>query len=72
MNIIKLHHPFFRSSADVITVSDSEMFAAMRLLAERMKLVVEASAGAALAGALKLHQHEVKDVPYFYSRSWQC
>ncbi len=38
----------------MITVRDPEMTAAMRLAAERMKLVLEASAGAALAAALRL------------------
>ena len=41
---------------DVITVTDPEMVSAMRLVAERMKLVVEASAGAAVAAALKLNR----------------
>ncbi len=39
---------------DVITVSDSEMVEATRLSAERMKLVLELSAGAVVAAALRL------------------
>ena len=42
--------------SDVITICDEEMICAMRLVAERMKLVVEASAGAAVAAALKINQ----------------
>ena len=41
-------------SSDVITVTDEEMVSAMRLLAERAKLVAEASAGAAVAAAIKM------------------
>ena len=37
---------------DVITVTDDEMIEGMRLVAERMKLVIEASAGAVVAAAL--------------------
>ena len=36
----------------VITVTDEEMKQAMKIVAERMKLVVEASAGASVAAAL--------------------
>ncbi len=42
----------------MVTVSDDEMISAMRLVAERMKLVLEASSGAALAAALKLKDQE--------------
>ena len=38
----------------MITVTDEEMVSAMRLLAERAKLVAEASAGAAVAAAVKM------------------
>ena len=38
----------------MITVTDEEMVSAMRLLAERAKLVAEASAGAAVAAAIKM------------------
>ena len=37
---------------DVITVTDDEMVEGMRIVAERMKLVIEASAGAVVAAAL--------------------
>lgn len=37
---------------DVITVSDQDMIAAMRLVAERMKVVIEAAAGASVAAAV--------------------
>lgn len=37
---------------EVITISDKEMVSAMKLVAERMKLVIEAAAGAAAAAAL--------------------
>ncbi|TRY75226.1 hypothetical protein TCAL_01315 [Tigriopus californicus] len=37
---------------EVITISDQEMIAGMKLVAERMKLVIEAAAGAAVAAAL--------------------
>ena len=43
-------------SPDVITVSDAEMDAGVRLAAERMKVVVEMSAGAALMAALKVRE----------------
>ncbi len=46
---------FFR--ADVITVSDDEMVSGMRLAADRMKLLLEASGGAAVAAALKLKEY---------------
>ena len=36
----------------MITVTDEEMIKGMTLVAERMKLVVEASAGASVAAAL--------------------
>ena len=36
----------------VITVTDEEMKQAMKIVAERMKLVIEASAGASVAAAL--------------------
>ena len=36
----------------MITVTDEEMIKGMKLVAERMKLVVEASAGASVAAAL--------------------
>ena len=36
----------------MVTVTDEEMKAAMKLVAERMKLVIEASAGASAAAAL--------------------
>ena len=39
---------------DVIIVTAEEMIEGMRLAAERMKLVIEMSAGAAVAGALKV------------------
>ena len=42
---------------DVITVTDDEMIEGMRIVAERMKLVIEASAGAVVAAAIfKLSQ----------------
>ena len=37
---------------DVITVTDDEMVEGMRIVAERMKLVIEASAGAVVAAAM--------------------
>ena len=40
----------------MITVTDEEMVSAMRLLAERAKLVAEASAGAAVAAAIKMRR----------------
>ena len=43
----------------VIEVSDEEMVEAMRFAAERMKMVVEASAGAVLA-ALLFHAHQIR------------
>ncbi len=43
---------------EVITVTDGEMVEAMRWAAERMKLVLEAAAGAALAAAIKLGKQE--------------
>ncbi len=46
---------FFR--ADVITVSDDEMVSGMRLAAGRMKLLLEASGGAAVAAAIKLKDY---------------
>ena len=49
---------------DVIIVTDEEMIEGMRLAAERMKLVIEMSAGAAVAGALKVKKKfpEVKRI----------
>ena len=44
----------------MITVDDSEMLSCSRLAAERMKLVVEPAAGAALAAALKLGGEEAR------------
>ena len=41
---------------DVIIVTDEEMIEGMRLAAERMKLVIEMSAGAALMAALKVRE----------------
>ena len=38
----------------MITVTDTEMIKAMAMAAERMKLILEAAAGASLAAALKL------------------
>jgi len=46
--------------AEVVTVSDQEMAEGCRLIAERMKLVVEASSGASLAAALTA---KVKEMP---------
>ena len=43
-------------SPEVVTVSDAEMDAGVRLAAERMKVVVEMSAGAALSAALKVRE----------------
>ena len=40
----------------MITVTDEEMVSAMRLLAERAKLVAEASAAAAVAAAIKMRR----------------
>ena len=37
---------------DVITVNDEQMIEGMRMVAERMKLVIEASAGAVVAAAM--------------------
>jgi threonine dehydratase len=45
---------------DIITVSESEIISSMRLLWERMKMVVEPSGGVSLAGVLKLAD-EVKE-----------
>ncbi len=39
-----------------MTVTDAEMISATKMIFERMKLVVEPAAGAALAAALKLRQ----------------
>ena len=36
----------------MITVTDEEMKQAMKLIAERMKLIIEAAAGAAVAAAV--------------------
>ncbi len=44
----------------MITVTDEEMISAMRLLAQRAKLVVEASSGAALAAAIKMQEERGK------------
>ena len=43
---------------EVVTVSDEEMKMATKLIAERMKLVVEYAAGAALAAVL-YHQEQI-------------
>jgi threonine dehydratase len=41
----------------VLTVSDSETIAAMRIVFERMKLVVEPSSAIALAAVIKHREH---------------
>merc|ERR1719400_1947512 len=38
--------------SSVVTVTDKEMSSAMKLVAERMKIVIEAASGAAVAAAL--------------------
>ena len=48
--------------AGVVTVDDKEMAAAMKLVAERMKIVVEASSGAAIAAALSDAVKEMEGV----------
>ena len=45
---------------DVITITDEEMVQGMKIMAERMKLVVEAAAGAAVAAALVSDQLDWK------------
>ena len=43
---------------EVIVVSDEDMIRGMKLAAERMKIVVEASAGASIAAATSKHLGE--------------
>ena len=43
---------------DVVTVSDAEMIMATKLVAERMKLVIEYAAGASVAAVL-YHPHQI-------------
>ena len=42
----------------VITVTNEDMLKAMKLVAERMKIVIEASAGASVAAAI-FHTNEI-------------
>ena len=47
----------------VITVTNEDMLKAMKLVAERMKIVIEASAGASVAAAM-FHTNEIlKEYP---------
>ena len=43
----------------VITITDEEMVKAMKLIAERMKLIIEGSAGAGAAAAI-FHAEEIR------------
>ena len=43
---------------NVITVTNEDMLKAMKLVAERMKIVIEASAGASVAAAM-FHTNEI-------------
>jgi threonine dehydratase len=49
-----------KSADDIITVTEEEIVSAMRLLWERMKLVVEPSGAVSLAGLMKL-KHEISN-----------
>ena len=48
--------------SSVITVTDKEMSGAMKLVAERMKIVVEAASGAAVAAALSTQVRQMEGV----------
>lgn len=58
----QLTFPILRQLAEhkVIVVTDQEMILAMRVVAERMKIIVEASAAAAVAACL-YHAKELND-----------